>query len=57
MTIVASYSNKAVVVVIQKVLEGLRQSSVGSADQQAGFIIRGPENIQGNNVYPFSTST
>lgn len=46
MTIVASYSNKAVVVVIKKVLEGLRQSSVGSADQQAGFIIWSPENMR-----------
>lgn len=34
-----SYMNEAKVVVIQKVLEGLRQSFVWTADQQACFII------------------
>lgn len=34
-----AYINEAKAVVIQKVLEGLRQSFVWTADQQAGFII------------------
>lgn len=34
-----SYMNEAKVVVIHKVLEGLRESFVWTADQQAGFII------------------
>lgn len=39
-----SYMHEAEVVVVQKVLEGLRQSFVWCAHQQTGFIIWSPVN-------------
>lgn len=41
-----SYMHEAEVVVVQKILEGLRQSFVRTADQQTGFITWSPVNTK-----------
>lgn len=44
-----SYMNEAEAVVVQEVLEGLGQSFVGTADQQAAFVVGRSDGGGGNN--------
>lgn len=51
-----SYVNKAEAVVVQEVLEGLGQSFVGTADQQAAFVVGGSGG-GGDNTKRFTPPT
>lgn len=51
-----SYVNEAEAVVVQEVLEGLGQSFVGTADQQAAFVVGGSGG-GGDNTKRFTPPT
>lgn len=52
-----SYMNEAEAVVVQEVLEGLGQSFVGTADQQAAFVVGRSDGGGNNNTKRFTPPT